>query len=559
MEMGGGAAPPQGQQQPPPGAAAEAAAAPRPAAERLNAAVVQQLNLESVKTRALGLDKAISRILGDFDAYARANSSPKWQDVIGQFSMVSMELFNIVEDIKKVSKAFAVYPRNVSAENAAILPVMLSSKLLPEMEAEDNTKREQLLYGITNLPIHTQIEKLKARIDMIGSACEAAEKVIADCRKAYGLASRQGPSLVPTLDKVQAAKIQEQENLLRAAVNFGEGLRMPGDQRQLPSSLPSHLVDVLSFGDNTQNFGDNSGVYSKNTPAFTSNAVNNQGTPIQAPGAQQIGRSAPSPSGVSGTGNFDNASTPPMPYANSPRSSTNMMNTPSPQQQLQQQLQQQQQQRQKMMQVPSQHQQQLHSQQQLRPSSTPGVLGQSTMSQLHDLQGQAQQKLQQLPGQHQMQYSQSLSQHFQNRQMQSMQQNMAQNQLNQGSQLRSHLSQFTGAGNNALLNAAQASPNSQMISNISTAMQSQSFLPRMQQFGLNGGHPQRNHASQMLNDQMFGMGASNPSSMVGMQQQQQSVFGNMQTNVQNLQPGMVTLPNPTQNPNFPQQRQQNQQ
>lgn len=34
---------------------------------------------------------------------------------------------------------------------------------------------------------------------------------------------------------------------------------MPGDQRQLPSSLPSHLVDVLSFGDNTQNFGDNSG------------------------------------------------------------------------------------------------------------------------------------------------------------------------------------------------------------------------------------------------------------------------------------------------------------
>lgn len=64
----------------------------------------------------------------------------------------------------------------------------------------------------------------QARIDMIGSACEAAEKVIADCRKAYGLGSRQGPSLVPTLDKVQAAKIQEQENLLRAAVNFGEGV-----------------------------------------------------------------------------------------------------------------------------------------------------------------------------------------------------------------------------------------------------------------------------------------------------------------------------------------------
>lgn len=40
------------------------------------------------------------------------------QEVLGQFSMVNLELFNIVEDIKKVSKAFVVHPRNVNAENA---------------------------------------------------------------------------------------------------------------------------------------------------------------------------------------------------------------------------------------------------------------------------------------------------------------------------------------------------------------------------------------------------------------------------------------------------------
>lgn len=44
------------------------------------------------------------------------------QDVLGQFSMVSMELFNIVEDIKNVSKVFVVYPRNVNAENATSMP-----------------------------------------------------------------------------------------------------------------------------------------------------------------------------------------------------------------------------------------------------------------------------------------------------------------------------------------------------------------------------------------------------------------------------------------------------
>lgn len=63
---------------------------------------------------------------------------------------------------------------------------------------------------------------LQTRIDMIGAACENAEKILAETRKAYSLGNRQGSTSVP-IDKVQAAKIQEQENLLRAAVNIGEG------------------------------------------------------------------------------------------------------------------------------------------------------------------------------------------------------------------------------------------------------------------------------------------------------------------------------------------------
>lgn len=58
---------------------------------------------------------------------------------------------------------------------------------------------------------------------MIGAACESAEKVIADTRKAY-FGTRHGPTIIPTLDKAQAMKIQEQENLLRNAVNHGEGV-----------------------------------------------------------------------------------------------------------------------------------------------------------------------------------------------------------------------------------------------------------------------------------------------------------------------------------------------
>nr|KJB66533.1 hypothetical protein B456_010G142700 [Gossypium raimondii] len=440
-------------------------------AERLNQALQQQLNLESVKTRAISLFKAITRILEDFDAYSRTNTTPKWQDILGQYSMVNLELFNIVDEIKKVSKAFVVHPKNVNADNAPILPVMLSSKLLPEMEVEDNLKREQLLLGMQNLPIPSQIDKLKARIDMIAAACESAEKVLADTRKAYCFFSRQGPAILPTLDKGQAAKIQEQENLLRTAVNFGEGLRLPADQKLITPSLPLHLVDIMPAADGVQSFADPSGMYMKNTPLMSNN-IGSQGSLLQATGAQLIGRSAASPSAATSATSYDNTTTSPLPYANSPRSATTMMNTPSPQQQTQQlqqqqqhqQQQQQQQQRQKMMQLP-QHQQQLLAQQQFRQSTMHG-LGQNQLP-LHDLQGQTQQKFQSLHGQ--MQFSQPLGhQQFQGRQLPPghVQHGIGQSQLNQGNQLSRHLGQFSSAANTALFNAAQGTPSTQMVSYI---------------------------------------------------------------------------------------------
>ncbi|XP_021761933.1 mediator of RNA polymerase II transcription subunit 8-like isoform X2 [Chenopodium quinoa] len=495
---------------------------PQPAkvVEKLNSAVQQQLNLESVKTRAISLFKAISRILEDFDVLSRSNALPKWQDVVGQFSMVNLELFNIVEDIKKVSKAFVVHPRNVNAENATVLPVMLSSKLLPEMEVDDNSKREQLLLGMQNLPIPTQIDKLKARIDMIASACESAEKVIADTRKAYGLDTRQRMSTVPTLDKAFSAKIQEKENLLRAAVNHGEGLRLPADQRHATSPLPSHLVDVLTVGDGAPTYGDGSGMYSKSIPPMLSSNHSNQGTPMQASGGQHLGRSVPSPSTGTVPSSFENTASP-MQYANSPRSGTNMMNAPSPQQQtLQQQHQLQQR---KMMQLPSQQQQLLAQQQQQYRNS-------------------AMQGLAQLQGQNQMQFSQqSANQQYQGRQLPTG--HIGQTQLNQGTQLNRHIGQFSGAANTALFNAAQNSPNAPV-------------------FALPGGNTQRTHPSQMLSDQMFNIGANQASMMSLPQQQQvpQAAFGSMSQNSQNLQSNMVPLQNASQNlQNFQQQRQQNQQ
>ncbi|KAL0005321.1 hypothetical protein SO802_012882 [Lithocarpus litseifolius] len=187
---------------------------------------------------------------------------------------------------------------NFQLAEPSVLPVMPSSKLLPEMEVEDNSKRAQLFHGMQNLPLSSQIEKLKARIDMIGAACEIAEKMLADMRKAYLFGIRQGLTIAPTLDK--------------------------GDQRQITPALPLHMVDVITVGNGVQIFADASG----NNQSLVEVCVffNCQKLFKQASAPQLIGRSAASPSATTAT-SFDNTTTSPLQCVNSPRSGTNMMNT----------------------------------------------------------------------------------------------------------------------------------------------------------------------------------------------------------------------------------------
>jgi hypothetical protein len=62
------------------------------------------------------------------------------------------------------------------------------------------------------------------QIETVRLVCDAAEKVLQEARKVYGLSTRQGPVALTTLDKAQAARIAEQEKLIRAASNFGDGM-----------------------------------------------------------------------------------------------------------------------------------------------------------------------------------------------------------------------------------------------------------------------------------------------------------------------------------------------
>ncbi|CAH8387637.1 unnamed protein product [Eruca vesicaria subsp. sativa] len=256
----------------------ERATQPPPVAEEQNQEAEQLQNLAYVKTQALSLMKTISRVLEEVSAYTETNTTPKW------FPSSRLPPTHFI--LQLVSKNLVVFPKNVNAENASILPVMLSTKLLPEMETDNNVKREGLLQEVQSLPIATQIETLKERIGKIAEACESAAKEMADARKAYGFPPHSGLSMspFPTMDKVQAAKILDQENMLRGSVNEGTGL-MPPDQREITTSLPPHMVAALFDPGNN----------------VASNNINSQEDLMQVSGTQLMESSAASSSGA----NFD--------------------------------------------------------------------------------------------------------------------------------------------------------------------------------------------------------------------------------------------------------------
>jgi hypothetical protein len=59
-------------------------------------------------------------------------------DILNQFAVLNTQLLNLVADMKPILCMWVVYPKagGVGPDTAPILPLMLSTKLLPEMEVE---------------------------------------------------------------------------------------------------------------------------------------------------------------------------------------------------------------------------------------------------------------------------------------------------------------------------------------------------------------------------------------------------------------------------------------
>lgn len=122
----------------------ESSTLPRPPAVEVAAAAAEfkrrmmgsdrnSLNLGAVRGRAEDLRKTLDQIVHALQYNAQ---HIHWHDALDKFAVVNVQYQNLVEQLRPMLKLWAVHPKSVNQQNAAILPIMLATKSLPEMDAD---------------------------------------------------------------------------------------------------------------------------------------------------------------------------------------------------------------------------------------------------------------------------------------------------------------------------------------------------------------------------------------------------------------------------------------
>ncbi|KAL4859748.1 Mediator of RNA polymerase II transcription subunit 8 [Chlorella vulgaris] len=58
-------------------------------------------------------------------------------DALDRFAVINVQYQHLLDALRPLLRQFAAYPRSVNQTNAPILPIMLATKLLPEMEEQE--------------------------------------------------------------------------------------------------------------------------------------------------------------------------------------------------------------------------------------------------------------------------------------------------------------------------------------------------------------------------------------------------------------------------------------
>lgn len=220
------------------------------------------LNLGTVRERVVQLKDSLDGVIRGLSTSAQV---VHWEHVLEKFAVINVQYQNLLESLRGTLKTYCVYPKAVaSAQVANILPIMLATKLLPEMEAADSSSVRGVeaslsASGVSQegwfMALDNQKEVFNALIDHLtitnpsvtgsgvldpkGSARQELAKL---SRAVQAAAAPVKPGAVTTAAKPvsnqNVKRKREPEDVLYAMVLNGEGLRE--GMRGQPVAMGTH-------------------------------------------------------------------------------------------------------------------------------------------------------------------------------------------------------------------------------------------------------------------------------------------------------------------------------
>lgn len=106
-----------------------------PAARQAREDFLRQLNLRPIHARAQELAGTLNSIIVALIDPERQQGI-QWQETMDLFGLVNLQLHQLMQQLSLQLKYNTVFPKAVNETNAPQLPVLLATKLLPEMEAQ---------------------------------------------------------------------------------------------------------------------------------------------------------------------------------------------------------------------------------------------------------------------------------------------------------------------------------------------------------------------------------------------------------------------------------------
>ncbi|KAK9835347.1 hypothetical protein WJX81_004050 [Elliptochloris bilobata] len=159
------------------------------------------MNLAAVRARGEDLRRTLDQVILTLQHHP---DHVQWAEALDHFSVLSVQLASLAEQLRPLARLYAAHPRAVNAGNAATLPIMLATRALPEMEAKQAALLAAHRAAAGALPLGAQYEATGVQMELVNALVDSLTVHAAD-KPVSGALDPKGPVRRELAQQLRAA------------------------------------------------------------------------------------------------------------------------------------------------------------------------------------------------------------------------------------------------------------------------------------------------------------------------------------------------------------------